>query len=103
MAMVMRAAATAVGGTSGAVVRLTVGVVVGGRVGRGFVRGFAELALLVVNAADFRRLLAHALVVNDVLSPLDVAPWYGLGPQAQGTRWEIQRRGARFGSDDGAV
>lgn len=63
MAMVMRAAATAVGGTSGAVVRLTVGIGGGGRVRRGFVRGFAELALLVVNAADWRRIVSFVLTV----------------------------------------
>lgn len=50
--MVVGAAAAAVSGTRGAVVGLAVGVVIRGRrvVGRGFVRGFAEFALLVVDA-----------------------------------------------------
>jgi len=80
------AAATSTCGASGAVVGLAVGV--GRRIRGGIVRrrlpGFTRL---VVDAAHLRRLLAHALVVDNILSPLDMALLRRLSSETQRARW----------------
>jgi len=74
-------------GPGSAVVNFRIRIRVGGRgVGRIVVRRFVGSAGLVVYTAYFRRLLAHALVIYNILRPLDASSLGRLGPQTKYTR-----------------